>query len=599
MSKIHILPLHEAQKIAAGEIVERPASVVKELIENALDAGATHITIQIEDGGKKLIRIVDNGSGMNYQDAHLCTAMHATSKIRSIDDLKALHTFGFRGEALAALAASSQMTIITKQADTHEGIHIIIQEGIHKITEPIAAQTGTIIEIRDLFCTMPARQKFLKKRETEMGHIKQLIDAIALVHPQVHITVYADAVLIHNYLPTDNLYERTANILQAKAHNYTLVSCTKELDQMHLTCFVSDHHYSRYDRTGIMMFANKRWIKNIHLSRAIARAYMNVLPEGRFPVAIVMLDIPGTELDINVHPRKEEVQFVHPRTIEQWVHDSIKETLNTQISHLLQKTPQNSSFPVYKENTISMIPPMQPSYTASYFYQKSSQEPSISILSPALSITPSPNTYPHTNGQSEIDPLPQEYEIIGQLHKTYILVHHAEGLLMVDQHAAHECILYSKFEHAVDHNAPIQLLFPEIIQLTEAEIALLEPYLYIFKENGIIIEHFGQTNLRVNALPACNKQTSTEELIRTILNVLQEYKALTDDELSVLLHKKLRAQMACKAAIKAGDILDMQQMKLLLHDLYATKDHLTCPHGRPTCWLISLYEIEKKFKRKM
>jgi DNA mismatch repair protein MutL len=628
MPKIHILPVHEAQKIAAGEVIERPASVIKELIENALDAGATQITVTVHNGGKTLIRVADNGCGMSSEDAHLCTALHATSKIRSVTELPSLGTFGFRGEALAALAVASRMTITTKQADTHEGIKLTIEHGAVVQTEPVAAHTGTIIEAYDLFYTIPARQKFLKKRETEMRQIQHLFDAIALAHPAVHVTLYSDDLLLARYPESSSFYERCMHILRSTTAHHTLLPIRHEEQHVQLTGVVTDHHHTRYDRTGIHLFVNNRWIKSTHLSRAVMRAYTNVLPPGRFPTVVIMLQVPGDELDVNVHPRKEEVQFMHPGRIEQLVYTSIKNALDARVTSLLGTVPtkvpslfppiasvfqpsqiiQSSSFANTSAKALASVEatadkPANLAYGGHVDGHSTQLQAPVrneqSAFSPACILKEKEETQSVTPiHQTLTTPEGQETIIIGQLLETYILAQTKEGLLLVDQHAAHECILYNRFVHHFDDVATVHLLFPEIIEIAADELETIQPYMDIFYKNGIVLEPFGATQIRVTAMPICNKHTVAEELIRTMIALIHEHTSLAQDALTDLLHKKLRAQMACKAAVKAGDQLDMHQMRTLFEELQQQEHRLTCPHGRPTCWLISQYEIEKKFKRK-
>jgi DNA mismatch repair protein MutL len=623
MPKIQILSSHEAQKIAAGEVVERPASVIKELLENALDAGATQITVTIEDGGKKLIRVVDNGYGMSAEDARLSIGLHATSKIRSVDEVAMLQTFGFRGEALAALAAASRMTLITKESTTHEGIKLTIEQGVVIHEEPVAAQTGTIVEASDLFYSIPARQKFLKKRDTETRQIQHLFNAVCIAHPGVNAKLYADGALCAHYLPADDVYKRCADIVQFHTEGVLLPLCDA-ISGIELTGVVADHQNSKYDRTGIMIFVNKRWVKNTQLSRAVIRAYTNVLPPGRFPIAVIILTIPGTDIDVNVHPRKEEVQFMHPTRVEGLIYRAIKKALDDRVTALVSNTKPvvrmshaNSeydssiknmplqSFPLRDRNytipffthvsdvdrssIIAKAPaPTNPSYTPSIALQQAADIPDRETVQ-------SQQLAPARAQSAEL--VEQETNIIGQLFSTYILVETGEGMLLVDQHAAHEAILYEQFALRFHEVATVQLLFPEIITLAAHEWDTIEPYIDILHDNGIALEQFGSTQIRVTATPVHCKHTLIEELIRSMISLIHEHSSLDRAALVDVIHKKMRAQMACKAAVKAGDTLDHNQMKDLLKNLQKTENRLTCPHGRPTCWLISRYEIEKKFKR--
>lgn len=611
MAKIHLLSLHEAQKIAAGEVVERPASVVKELLENALDAGATSITLYIKDGGKSLIRVVDNGCGMSIEDARASILKHATSKITCIDDLNTIATFGFRGEALAALASVSRVTIITKETSTHEGIKLTVENGIILKEETVAAQTGTTVEILDLFYNVPARQKFLKKRETEFRQIQHLFNAISLVHPYICTQFYSEDVLIAQYTPTQESIERCKQVMHVARHQ-TLLPMSATEHGIEISGVISDHQWFKYDRSHIFLFVNKRWVKNQALTRAVMRGYSNVLPTDRFPVAHLMLTVPAYEVDVNVHPRKEEVLFAHPHRVETLIATTIKQTL----SHALP-TPLAA-----QKNNFATVSPMQSSLHNTSFNLTPSVVPPYAfktdfpLTTTHVSVTPDITFMDNTDKQEAqqsitkqpaqslepvyiqekvVEKLP--YTIIGQLHNTYILIEHANGLMMIDQHAAHEAILYERFMMRADDQITVQLLFPELVTISQADWHVLFPFMSLLQEKGIIIEQFGETHVRVLATPVHLKHTNLEELIRYMISIINEYNNLDKDECARIIHKKLCAQMACKAAVKASDILDEHQMKTLLKDLDFTENRLTCPHGRPTHWLISTYEIEKKFKR--
>lgn len=605
MSKIRTLSFHEAQKIAAGEVVERPASVVKELLENAIDAGATRITLTIKDGGRELIRMTDDGCGMSLEDARICIQKHATSKISCIDDLNTIATFGFRGEALAALAAVSRMTLITKEASTHQGIKLTVECGTIIKEEPVAAQTGTTVEIADLFYNVPARQKFLKKRETEFRHIQQLFNAMSLAHPSIHTQLYSQDSLIAHYTSTTDLAERCTQIISQLPHQLLIPIKACEHD-VTITGLISDHQWFKYDRSHIYLFVNNRWIKNQSLARSIMRGYGNVLPPDRFPVVCIMIDVPAHEVDVNVHPRKEEVQFVHAHRIENIVSTTIKKAFENILSQRVSPAvfPAQSSM-VEHANSFNSLPPLhtttwqQPFITPhAYTYKPVMQQP---LAQPSTSedknITVEDNQLSAIEQVQTVVEQESPFIVMGQLHNTYILVQTDEGLLLVDQHAAHERILYEQFASRFADVAIIQLLFPELITLTHNDWLTLAPYLDILSENGIITEQFGETQLRVLATPIDAKRVAITELVRHFIGIINEQERIETDECKQMLHHALRAQMACKAAVKAGDILEERQMKELLHNLYKVDNRLTCPHGRPTYWQLSRYEIEKKFKR--
>jgi DNA mismatch repair protein MutL len=338
MPKIHRLEAHEAQKIAAGEVVERPANVVKELIENAIDAGATQISVYIQDGGKKLIRVVDNGSGMGKEDARLCFEHHATSKITTVDDLSYIATFGFRGEALSSIASVSKTILITKEAFAQEGIKLELEHG-NVLDETItAANQGTDILIQDLFFNVPARKKFLKSTDTELRAIQQLFSAFCFDYINISFKLYSNDVLSIHCPAAKTLHERLAQLLDINHIAHTLDCSTQAKDgSIRIKGFISNHQYTRYDRSSIYFFVNQRCVKQQKLTSALLKGYLNVLPQGRYPAACLFIEVNPEQVDINIHPRKEEVQFLHPRTVENLIQTMVRETLENNLSKQLKK----------------------------------------------------------------------------------------------------------------------------------------------------------------------------------------------------------------------------------------------------------------------
>lgn len=588
MSKIKKLSPLEAQKIAAGEVVERPANVVKELVENALDAGATAITLYIEDGGKKLIRVVDNGCGMAEDDARLCFEHHATSKITSITDLDTLATFGFRGEALSSIASISAITLVTKEHPTLAGIKMHLQAGTIQKVEPISAQQGTDITIQNLFFNVPARKKFLKKQETEWNHIKNLFHAFCFSHDAIHFKLHHEGKLIYNCPPVDSAGKRLTQLWDESIvrHLITLQSVAP-INSLTISGVISDHQFFRYDRSLIYCFVNNRWVKNHQLGTALIKGYHNVLAPGRFPAAALFITIDPRELDINTHPRKEEVHFVHPQQVTSLLQEQVRLTLQEHVSKQIQKTVSFMPAPA-RHIMPTSLSPIHNSY-------------------PSMAVTPQPTITNFASHPALSTPLVQEQTtpihtqstisdcaattIIGQLHKTYILLEHEQGLMMIDQHAAHERILYEQFVNN-KNVATIQLLFPQIIPLSSTDIILITPHLELLKKNGIEIEPFGDDQLIIQSTPIYLKNVNLTELVKLFIGWLIEQKS-SDYNITAKLH----IHMACKAAVKAGDTLTHEHMKQLIEDLNTVENRFSCPHGRPTMWLIRTDEIEKRFKR--
>lgn len=602
MGKIKQLPSHEAQKIAAGQVIDRPAHVVKELIENAIDAGATKITVSIEDGGKKLIRVIDNGCGMSQEDAELCFQKHATSKINSIDDLISLTSYGFRGEALASIAAVSHVTLRTKEHASQEGTLVTIQDNNTNFTST-ACPAGSDITINNLFYNMPARKKFLKKRETETRHISHIIQATCLAHPELHIIFEVDGKTVYNCPPQEVIKDRFAQLWDhTTAQHMIAIDAMHDTNSYSLVGAISNHQWFRYDRSAIYFLVNNRWVTNHGLSRALLKGYNNVLPQGKYPIAGIALFVNPTHMDINMHPRKEEIKFAHPRMIEQLIENSVRTALEKHLSKQIKKEVNFSrayspSFSNYKPTSIKPTSRFTPaSFTA---FEATIPKPEILH---DISIG-SPSQLMEINEQQSIVSILEKdhapYTIIGQYHKTYIIIEQEEGLFLIDQHAAHERILYELFANRFHEVPTINLMFPQLISVNEEELKVIEPHMKLFQENGIGIDRFSPNQLIVQSTPVHLKNISLEELIKQVIGWIKEHEQLDAIEFNKSINNQLRAQMACKAAVKAGDELSREQMQELLDDLYKTPNRFSCPHGRPTGWLLSLHEIEKKFRRKL
>lgn len=649
MGKIKQLPLHEAHKIAAGEVVERPANIVKELLENAIDAGATQVSLYIQDGGKELIRIVDNGCGMSNDDAQLCFAKHATSKIQSIDQLETIATFGFRGEALASIAAIAKVTLITKEKEATEGIKLSVENSKIQKEESVAAQTGTDIAVHELFYNIPARKKFLKKRETEWRHINQLFQAFCFDYLNVHFKLFSENKTIYNCPPVQSTADRFAQVIEsAQAKKLITIEKTRLDHDLHITGVVSNHSVFRYDRNGMFFFVNKRWVKNMHLSRALLKGFANVIPAGRFPLACIHISIDPTEVDVNIHPRKEEVKFMHPRIVEMAIQSAVKHALEQQVSQNMNAT----AYQVTKNIQYDTPPPyIQNLNTNPDVYTfNNSPYPSVSATCPSKLKERSGKASPDTStnekqiknlynsAKEDSNDLPvrhsfnesenkadslynftiqqpektkitndtnpmfaaqkvHQFTILGQYNKTYILIEKEDGLFFVDQHAAHERILYEEFRQNFKDIATVNLMFPQLVTLSREEIIILDPYFELLQQHGIIAEPFADDQIKITAIPVHLKNASIEELLREIAGYVVEHKNLEQQTLFKKLHEYTHAQMACKAAVKAGDTLSHEQMQKLLQNLHNTAERFSCPHGRPTSWLLELQELKKQFKR--
>lgn len=589
MAKIQQLSSLEAQKIAAGEVVDRPANIVKELLENSLDAGATQVTLYVEDGGKQLIRVIDNGCGMSVADATMCIMHHATSKITCINDLETLTTFGFRGEALSSIAAVSDIILITKEASSAQGIKLTIEQTAVMAQEIIACNTGTDITIQNLFAHIPARKKFLKTRDTEWRAIMQLFQAFCIDYPQHHFVLYHDNKLVMNCPPVNDLTTRIAQVFDSTLSHSMLMCASQETSiKLSISGALSEQHYTRYDRNQIYFFVNRRWVKNYKLAQALMKGYSNVLPPGKFPAAFIFIETEPSFVDINIHPRKEEVHFLHPRKVELALESMVRTTLEKKLSRSISpKTTFEPPREYHKPNIPTAREYREFTHVVEQNFQALTQEPiAPTVVETQKSFYPQEDTF-------------TDFELIGQLHTTYILIETSEGLVILDQHAAHERILYEQFTAHFNDIPTIAVLFPEIITLSLDDCTTILPHLPLFAQHGITLEQFSATQLSVHALPVHLKNQSTEVFVRLVIGLIQEHQYIEREQFFKIVNEKLHAQIACKAAVKAGDLLTHAHMRELVTQLYSTNNRTTCPHGRPTHWPITIAELERKFKRKL
>lgn len=572
MEKIRLLSQNEVAKIAAGQVVERPVSIVKELIENSIDAGATRIDIYVEHGGKDLIRVVDNGCGMCPQDAQLAFAQHTTSKISILDDLNSLTSYGFRGEALASIAAVSHMQLITKESTVQTGTRIIVERSQLMNSETVACPDGTEIEISKLFDAVPARKKFLKTVETEFNQIQNLVHAYVLAHEQVHMRLFHDGKLIHNCPPVNTLEARLAQLWDIYSVQHM---CMVQKDfasiGIGLNGLISDHAYGRYNSAHIYLFVNKRWIKNTALVRALIKGYANIHQPGKFPAALIFITTDPSLIDVNIHPRKEEVQFVHACALEKSLQALVQEQLEERVrTQLREFSPASGPFVCKQEDlyactvkTDNLAPEQEPVF----FTQKNI----------ALSSEQSINA-----------------RIIGQYHNTYIMLEQEDGIIFIDQHAAHERIIYQELANQFEHVPTMPLLFAQMMSITEYDIYLFRQHQTILACHGVIADIIGPDRLAITAISLYLKNTAITEVVRALLDDLHTSNGEQD---VACVHHAIRARMACAAAVKAGDVLLPEKMREIVQQLERCQNKLTCPHGRPTTWLLQRTELEKKFKR--
>jgi DNA mismatch repair protein MutL len=563
--KIHILSELLMKRIAAGEVIERPASVVKELLENAIDAEATQISLYIRDSGSGLIQVVDNGTGMSEEDALICARRHATSKIAVPDDLDDIHTLGFRGEALASIGSVSRMTLITRQSTDPEATHAYFEDGEIRDVQKTASNPGTSISVKDLFYNVPARRKFLKTGTTELRHLMVAFRRIALAYPEIHFTLYLEDAQTLN-LQAGTLRERIRDLLGSEKMTH-LIEFDKKVGSLSLQGFVSQPGTLRPTRDDQFFFLNRRCITHRSLVHSVASAFGPRPGDGFYPSYLIYIEMSPTFYDVNVHPAKQEVRFADEKFLHDVLHRAVKDALRSPQGipdlHLVHG----------RKPDVFLVPP---------------NRQLLNRLAGQMSLEVQRAATLHEESSASAEPA-----VFWQIHNRYILTQIKSGITLIDQHAAHERILY---EWALTSKAKTglsqQLLFPETAGLSPDDYALLieiQPYL---EQIGFGIREFGNRTVVIEAVPVEVKPGRERELLQEILD---EYRENEDKSRDFI--ERVAAAFACRAAIKSGEPLTQFEMAALIDRLFATSDPYTCPHGRPVVVNLSLEEIDKRFGR--
>ena len=627
MPKIIQLSQHVANLIAAGEVVERPASVVKELLENAVDAGATKVAIEIKDGGMTFLRVTDNGCGMSAEDAKTAFLRHATSKLRTAEDLAAIGTMGFRGEALAAIASVSRIDLMTKTADSISGVSLHLEAG--QITEATEAgcPDGTTIVIRDLFFNTPARMKFMKADTVEAGRVTAAVHLQALAHPEVAFTYLRDGKQILSTPGSGNLEDAVYCVYGRECAKMTRVDSRWE--GYHLTGYVTKPTDSRPSRNLQTFFVNDRPVRSRLLITALEEAYRNQLMVGKFPACVLHLHLPANAVDVNVHPAKTEVKFLSEKNVFDCVHYGVLAALNKQPDRPQMQfqtsapTPPAPSVPKaaapkqenffrtmntqeYKNFSAAMQSAPKPeqkaaiaTFAAVERQQNTSFRESVLIPPAPVSITPPAAPVreepPVVKMQQTVLDMPPEipWRMVGELYNSYILVEQGEDAFLIDKHAAHERILFEKLKANQEAISSQMLLAPVSVRLNAEAAAELCSNTELLLELGFEIDEFGDNTVLVRQIPMDlnpdNAADALEELASGLLSGRREHKDTVRDE---LLHT-----VACKAAIKAGWVSDEKELLELVRQVMSREDLKYCPHGRPICISLSKKQLEKQFKR--
>ncbi|MBA9084097.1 DNA mismatch repair protein MutL [Fontibacillus solani] len=653
MGKIVVLDEHIANQIAAGEVVERPSSVVKELVENAIDAGATKIEVLIEEGGLELIRVVDNGSGIDPEDCEAAFYRHATSKLLSGRDLFQIRSLGFRGEALPSIAAVSKVRLLSSNNDTGLGQVVVIEGGTLKENEQTAAPKGTDITIKELFYNTPARLKYMKTIQTELGHVSDVMYRQALAHPEIAFILRHNGNTLLQSQGGGDMLQVIASIYGINTSK-KMVSISSENLDYKLSGYIGLPELTRSNRGGMSTIVNGRYIRNQGLHQAILRAYHTLLPINRYPLVVLMLDMHPSLVDVNVHPAKLEVRFSKEAELNAFVEDSIRRLLSEQVlipqvvkqnigrgesrsviqeqfhfqsqrnenlqykqSQAPSQTEINSPQGGYSSNRDTTNAPIEKNVPNSGYtvreqissgdrarYTGGTAVPPVSGASGKLNNSNSYNAkvqipealYSSPEQKPELPAFP-ELSLIGQHHGTYLIAQNEEGLYLIDQHAAHERVNYEyyleKFGHPAD--ASQELLIPITLEFTSAESEKIKERLHWFEQAGVILEHFGGGTFRVVShpywFPSGEETAIIEEMAEWVLNERSIDLAKLREKSSIL--------VSCKASIKANQKITPEEANTLIQRLGACKQPYTCPHGRPIVISFSAYDLEKLFKRVM
>ncbi len=595
MGRIHVLDQNMINMIAAGEVIERPASVVKELIENSIDAGATRIIVSVEDGGRKLISITDNGGGMDAEDLARAFESHTTSKIKTDSDLHNISTLGFRGEALASIASVALVKTVSRTRNSIEANCIEIDCGTKSEISPCSGDYGTKIEVRDIFYKLPARRKFLRTANTEMGHITEQFIRIALANAQADDKQGLDLTLIHNgkeiyRLPGEqSLLSRIAELFPALQIETSDDFITAESSEkgLNISAVLGKPEISRTSNKFQYVFLNGRFIRDKFISHAIKEAYRGLLEPDRFPVVFSYIKMPYEDYDVNVHPTKIEVRFYNSNLVHSQILGVIREKLlgtDLSVSAKLPTSEKTKSFPTNHPGRDPKIADAMAEFLRKHKPAQTQQR---------FGFRPSSFTQTQkeiTEKQTHFD---RKYI---QIHDSFIVEQTEDGFVIIDQHALHESLIYEGLLKRVQNNKlqSQKLLMPESFEVTVSEMDTLERHTDLFEMLGIELVPFGPKSMAIQSFPSLLKNASPLEFVRDIIDLLD--KKDTDFDHERLLDEVLN-MVACKAAIKAGQKLTDIEIEQLLADRQAAQSTSRCPHGRPTTIKFSISELEKQFMR--
>ena len=665
MSKIRVLSDHVANQIAAGEVVERPASVAKELVENSIDAGARRVELDVEAGGRRLLRVSDDGEGMTRDDAVLAFERHATSKINSVEDLERVSTLGFRGEALASIASVARVELVTQQEGETEGTRVLVEGGRMRDVAPAARPKGTTVSVRDLFFNVPARRKFLRSEATESFHLTNLVTHYALAHPEISFGLTNNGREVLRAAPAESLRERAYQIFGGEFIESLLAVAGGHEGLGRVSGFVSAPRARRTTRDAQYLFVNGRYVRDRLVARALTEGYRSVLPHGVYPSALLFLEVPPEEVDVNVHPAKTEVRFRRASAVAEAVRESVRAALyaggylRDDASFAVDVNGNEFAADGFSEVETPTSSGVEPAPVSSFLSDAASgarpgaaagpaarqesiefgwtpapeesplrleasderQRPSASAKDESAAVLQREDDRPHHSRQEakeerpaggvalpplnsaakivrEVAPaqLTPDIRPLGQLEESYILATDAEGLLLIDQHAAHERVLFDKYRRLEEARRPESqtLLVPETFDLSPAQAAAFDELSEELEGIGFSLTRLSGRTVAVRAVPADLAPAEARNLLAEILDTVDAEKRGRARE---TLREEVAASLACHAAIKVNMPLTHEKMRWLIDRLLLTSSPTTCPHGRPAILRLTRRDIERGFHR--
>lgn len=629
MPKIQQLSPHVADLIAAGEVVERPASAAKELVENAIDAGAKNITVEIQNGGMSFLRVTDDGCGMEPEDAETAFLRHATSKLREASDLEAIHTLGFRGEALAAISAVSRIDLLTKPAGSTFGTSLHLEAGVVTERESAGCPDGTTIIVRDLFYHTPARMKFMKRDTVEGAALISAVQYLAAAHPEVSVRIIRDGEeVLHT--PGDGKLLSAVRCIFGRQLSQEMVAVNSRWESYDLTGFVTRPSATRGNRANQLFFVNGRHVRSKTMTAALEEAYRNQLMVGRYPSCVLHLNLPEHLVDVNVHPAKTEVKFINEHDLFDCIRYGVQGALETASGRVAMQLPkQDSPVKPASANTLhtpqsSVQLPSAPAPVGANFVRPKSGQSStdstgkpeafrkmtaedyrafLSVLNEGASKKPSakPAGKPAAKAEpKEEAPVQQElalhtedYRIVGEVFDTYIIVEEEKDILLIDKHAAHERILFEKLRKCTEPIVGQLLLTPVLCEPEREEAAILMENEALLRDCGFAVSDYGDGTIAVSQIPADLDPQDTESALNQIASDLKSGKRIDRSAMrDSILHT-----VACKAAIKGGRHTDEKENQALVREVLSRSDLKYCPHGRPICVVLTEGQLERQFKR--